>query len=409
MNKILTYLLILTVFNGFGQRYFHDFPYYDFIKYDSNEVIFKGDSSQFDRFYSKLDKAIFDGKGQVNILHFGGSHVQAGIWSGKVRQRMHQLYPGIIAGRGLMFPYNVGRTTNPSDYRTKYHGYWKGCRNVERKKACLLGLMGISITTSDSTAWLQVYDKPGHQIDYSFTRVKVFHSMDSSSYHMVFPQDTNAIITHFPDKGYSDVQFSKPLDTLHLSLKKTHPKQSKFVCYGFKMENNTPGIYYDAVGNNGADIPAYLRCDLLEEHLSASPPDLVILSIGINDAYTTNFNKEGYKENYRELIKRIRTVSPDCAILFTTNNDSYYRKRYANKNGIKVKVAMEELSTELGAGIWDMFTIMGGLKSIDLWVYEGIAKRDRIHFNRKGYNIMGDLLSSALIKSYDRHLQLNMK
>lgn len=407
MKQFLLYITLLLCSISFGQRYFHDFPYYDFIKYDQNNITFKGDSNVFEPFFNKLDNIIFKGEGQVNIMHFGGSHVQAGIWSGSVRNNLQSLYPNIVAGRGLVFPYRAAKTTNPHDYKVKYKGYWKGCRNVEKKKGCLLGLMGIRVVTYDSTAWIKLLDRPNHEKNYSFTRAKVFHNTDSTSFNFYFPNDTNAIITTDKEHGYSIVEFSKPMDTLHLQLKRTSPTQNSFMCFGMRLENNQPGIYYDAIGNNGAAIPAYLRCDLLEKHLHACPPDVVILAIGINDAYgpTSMFSKESYKENYRKLISRIKKVSPHAVILFTTNNDSYYKKRYVNKNGLRVKEAMEELSQEMDAAIWDMFSIMGGLSSIDKWVYSGIAKSDRIHFNRKGYTLLGEMYSSAIIKLYDQHLK----
>ncbi len=403
--NIIYIVLLLIAFHSGNAQFFHQYPYHDFINYDSNRIVFKGDSMAFEGVFNKLDNAIFEGKGQVNIMHIGGSHIQAGIWSGTVRKNLQSLYPNIIAGRGLVFPYRAARTTNPTDYSTRYSGYWVGCRNVERSKGCLLGLMGISVRTTDPNAWIRLNDNPHRGLDYSFTKATVFHSFDNNEFDFSFKNDSNATVTHFPEFGYSEVIFSKKMDTLYLQLDKTSENQTHFTCYGFKLETEQPGIYYNAIGNNGADVPAYLRCDLLAKHLNACKPDLVIFSIGINDAYYPSFNPEEYKTNYRELIKRIRSVSPDCAVLFTTNNDSYFKKRYANKNAFKVKQAMEELSKELNAGVWDMFTVMGGYKSIDSWVYEDIAKTDKIHFNREGYVIVGDLLSSALIQCYDKHLQ----
>lgn len=402
--NIIHILLFILSFSGKAQS-FHQFPYYDFIKYDSNKIVFKGDTMAFENLYNKLDDVIFEGKGQINMLHIGGSHIQAGIWSGTIRENLQSLYPGIVSGRGLTFPYRAAKTTNPSDYTTRYGGYWTGCRNVEKSKACTLGLMGISVRTADPNAWIRLYDNPNKGIHYSFTKATVFHSFDNNEYDFYFQNDTAAIITHFPEYGYSQVVFSRQMDTLYFHVKKSTDSQTQFTCYGFNMESDQPGIYYNAIGNNGAAIPAYLRCELLEKHLQACKPDLVVLSIGINDAYYPSFDSNEYKANYKALIRRIKSVSPNCAILFTTNNDSYYKKRYANKNAFKVKQAMEELSKELDTGLWDMFTIMGGLNSIDKWDYEDIAKSDKIHFNHQGYELIGDLLSSALIQSYDQHIQ----
>ena len=407
MKNTFLYIAFVITQYCFSQGYFHAFPHYDFINYESNKITFKGDSTILEPVFNKLDNIFFKGEGQLNIMQIGGSHVQAGIWTGTMRNRLQSIYPNSVAGRGLLFPYKTAKTTNPHDYNVSYSGYWSGCRNVERSRGCLLGLMGISVTTYDSTAYIKIADRENHQKDYPFTRVKIFHNTDSSAYNFYFPYDPDAVITTVSEKGYSIIEFSKPMDTLYFHLKKTNTTQKHFICYGMRMETDIPGVYFDAIGNNGAAVPAYLRCDLLENHLNACPPDVVILAVGINDAYGPygSFSKEDYKNNYRKLIARIKSVSPNCVIIFTTNNDSYYKKKYVNKNGVLVKEAMEELSAELNTAIWDLFTIMGGLSSIDKWVYYGIAKTDRIHFNTDGYTLLGNLFSSAFLQQYDSHLK----
>ena len=47
-------------------------------------------------------------------------------------------------------------------------------------------------------------------------------------------------------------------------------------------------------------------------------------------------------------------------------NDSYIFRRYVNKNGEKVKESMFKLSDKLHTGVWDMYSVMGGLNSIIL-------------------------------------------
>ncbi|MBX2966852.1 MAG: hypothetical protein KF845_11950 [Cyclobacteriaceae bacterium] len=387
-----------------AQRYIHDYPSYDFIDYEKNQLQYFGTAEPMQGFYQKLDRLVYRGEGQINILHVGGSHIQAGIWSGTIRETLHSLHPGIAAGRGLVFPYRAAKTNTPYDYSVDYGGGWEGCRNVEKNKDCDLGVMGISVTTKRNDAWLKIELKENPIIDYSFTEAIVYHSTDAQSYCFDFPNDPQASIQTFADKGYSKITFTRALDTLHLQVKQTDSLQHYFTCYGFKLENNRSGIYYNAVGVNGADVPAYLRSPNFARDLQASPPDLVIFSIGINDALYPGFSAQAYKENYRELIRRIKTVSPHVAIIFTTNNDSYFKRRYVNPNGEKVKQAMAELSLQYNAAVWDMYSIMGGRGSIDTWVSARLAKTDKLHFSAEGYRVIGGLLASALVQDYEKHI-----
>ena len=112
----------------------------------------------------------------------------------------------------------------------------------------------------------------------------------------------------------------------------------EFAVYGMIMENNLPGIKYHSIGVNGASVPSYLRSVSFTNQLQTIAPDLAILSIGINDAYETNFSKEKFKNNYDSLIQKIRISNPSVSILFTTNNDSYYKRKYPNKNAFLVAI-----------------------------------------------------------------------
>jgi hypothetical protein len=48
---------------------------------------------------------------------------------------------------------------------------------------------------------------------------------------------------------------------------------------------------------------------------------------------------------------------------------------------------------------------MGGLGSMAKWEKGGLAQKDRIHFTRPGYLLLGDLLFGALMDAYAAHLR----
>jgi lysophospholipase L1-like esterase len=180
-----------------------------------------------------------------------------------------------------------------------------------------------------------------------------------------------------------------------------------FYLRGFWLENQLPGISYIDIGVNGASVPSYLKCGYLENDLSFVKPDLCIFSIGINDASGSNLDTTQFKNNYKELIRRIKSVAPDCAVLFTTNNDSYIRTRrnyHNNPNGLLAQQAFYSLGKHYNTGIWDLFSFMGGLGSMKKWEQEGLAQKDKVHFTPAGYRLLGDLLYNALISEYVKYL-----
>jgi lysophospholipase L1-like esterase len=391
--------------------YPHHFPHYPFIQYDSNQVYFISDSLPWQQFFNKLDSVYFFGKGQVNILQMGGSHIQADIWSSRLRRNFQTLMPGCDAGRGLIFPMKIAKTNNPYSFDVKYTGQWDKCKNVEKDKNCTLGLTGMQVFTHDTTATITIYfrTREYEYLNYPFNHVKLFYDIDTTSFDIELtnlPPDQYTVKLN-PELGYQEFIFNRYIDTISFRLVKHDSCQQKFTLYGLTLESDLPGIYYHGVGVNGASVPSYLRCNELEKQLSVIKPDLVIFSIGINDAYMTQseFKPEEFYQNYDTLIKRILAVSPNTAILFTNNNDSYYKRRYPNKNVFYVRKQMKLLAAKYNAGFWDMFQVMGGLGSIYSWQQAALAKKDKIHLTTEGYKLMGDLLFSAILKKYEIHLK----
>ena len=147
-------------------------------------------------------------------------------------------------------------------------------------------------------------------------------------------------------------------------------------------------------------------------YLSLLPPDLVIFGIGINDAYVPyeEFKPEVFKERYRQLIKRIQAVNPNCSFIWLTNNDSAIRhgrgrKRYytPNKNGVRAQTAMIQLAEEYNGGVIDVFALMGGLGSAEKWIKQDLMKSDHIHFTKEGYQLIGNIIYNAIAEDYAKY------
>lgn len=405
--KMITYTYIvffliahMLLFRGYAQE--ADQEMYPFVRYDLNRISFFGDSSDFGKFYEKVGRLVNEQQGQLHVMHYGGSHIQADVWSGEVRRSLQRIVPWGSAGRGLVFPYSMARTNNPWNYETRYSGRWEGCKNTQEDTDCVLGLPGMAVTTKDPDADFTIYNRRTDTLDYTFNRVKVFHVFDRTQYRIALQHPEPQVVKVVnPEIGYTEFTFPDYRDTVAFQLVRKDDDQQEFTLLGLSLESDRPGFYYHALGVNGADVPDHLRSGKATDHLKVIRPDLVVFSIGINDAYHPGFDPEVYKIHYRQLIKRIKSQAPDAALLFTTNNDSYYKRRHPNKNGLLVKQAMEELAAETGAGVWDMFSIMGGLGSVDAWVEHGLAKMDRIHFKPDGYRLLGRLLFSAIMEGYN--------
>ena len=394
-------------------------PDLPFAHLDHNKIIYPGDSLAMERFFQKMDSVVFFGEGNVSVMHIGGSHVQAGVFTQQFRDNLLNISPDLIGGQYFIFPFSTGGTNNPSHYIVRSTGNWTYCRNaVRRETDKRMGLAGAAITTNDSTATVRILTKERYPSDfppdYDFNKVTIIGFSETENVTPVVSYNDTILHGQY-DEWKSTYTFSLPNFTDSICIK-FDSVPGEFTLTGILLENDMPGISVHGVGVNGARVSSYLRCDDFERDLELIRPDLIIFGIGINDAAEKDFEKNTFKRQYNELIKVIQRVNPDCALLFLTNNDSYKREktkkknRYeVNLNGEIVEEAFMELGKKYNAAVWNQFDIMGGLKSMQAWEEAGLAKKDKVHFTNEGYRLLGDLLYNALITRYIEHIQLNAK
>ena len=520
-----------------------DLTKYTFIDTALNTIQFpKGDAS-FTPFFNKMDTLVFENKGQVRILHIGGSHLQADVISGRIREHLIKEYPGASAGRGFIFPYAAARTNTPASYASYYQGIWDMSKNVRKEITKPLGLLGIAVSTSDPRAEVtMLLNKYNSEPVWGETKFRLFGYSDNKDVVPVLRVDSTDIYGKLDTASQSYLFTSpRPIDTIRIqfrwldSLKQatiaqfitdslvqdsierakadslkdssTASKQAadsakakipnnvalpstapaldsmfqgecdvldsaclareeaknaatngvvkcsdmkpkgptpnyaegeldetnaanehcvaesevvpdsvkknarpRFTLTGIIAETDHPGISYTNVGINGAKVHDYFEevCPLFEKELAFYKPDLVIFAIGINDANVQRFNDKQFKDDYDKLIARIKKVNPNAAFIFETNNDMFRKvkkKRYVqHPNGDVARKAFFALAEKHKAGVWDKYSIMGGLGSMAKWEKADLAKSDKVHFKMAGYNLLGDLFYKALIRSYQEHI-----
>ena len=394
-------------------------PNYDFAHFERNQILYPGDSLAMERFFQKMDSVIFLGEGNVSIMHIGGSHVQAGVFTQQFRDNLLSISTDLIGGQNFVFPFSAGGTNNPSHFIVRSTGEWSYCRNaVRRETDKRMGLAGAAITTTDSLATVSIMtrekDPSDLTPDFDFNRVTIIGFSETENVTPVVGYNGTVMQGKY-DEWKSTYTFQLPdfTDSICILFDSV---PGEFTLTGVLLENDMPGISVHGIGVNGASVPSYLRCDDFERDLELIRPDLIIFGIGINDAAEKDFEKQVFKRNYDELIQVIKRVNPDCALLFMTNNDSFKRvktrrkTRYeVNENGRIAEDAFMEMGKRYNAAVWDQFDIMGGLKSMKDWENAGLAKKDKIHFTNEGYRVLGDLLYNALITRYIEHIRLNTK
>ena len=383
---------------------------HSFIIYDSNHLYFSSDTSKFAIFARKWHEVTTSRKGIINIVQIGASHVQGGTFPHRIRRNFLLPYSDFLSDRGMIFPYSAAvKCNNPFDYKVLRTRPLDLTRNVYKEPAEQLGLCGIAVTAADSAAEIKMkMNEP--ELSWATNEIVLLGESRGG----VMPQlristesnDSLLILPTAVDKKLRRYTFQLPATVDSFSIVLQCDSGQAFAVTGVYMANGNNGISFHSIGVNGASLNDYLRkCPYFTTDLQMLKPDMVIFGIGINDASGPNFDTVVFKNSYLQLVDSVRSVNPDCVFVFVTNNDSYKKskkKYFVNNNGELARQAFYRIAEETGGAVWDQFAIMGGLRSMETWYKNGLAQRDRVHFSRAGYELLGDMLSNAIFEALRR-------
>ena len=374
----------------------------DCVHAEASVLLFPGSRTAQDLFYDKLDTLVATGRGNVNVWHIGGSHVQAAFFPNRIMNGIDSLT--LRGDRGFLFPLKLAGTNYDKTYRISTTGEWEApilTRNSDLRRP-RYGVTGYGARTAspDASVGFRLNADGSARWSCESVRVLGYGSSDRAYPYILCLADTLRFEFEAATHSYL---FDLPAPTDSVVVRFHVPAGEEFTLNGLQPLSWRPGVNYFASGVNGAALPSWLdKCEDLERDLQLVHPDLAILAVGINDSATSvkNFKPERFKENYRRLIEMVRRISPECAFIFVTNNDSYRYVRRGmswNGNGEAVRQAMLELAKEYGAAVWDLYGVMGGAHTVEKWRDAGLAKNDRLHFTDEGYNLLGDLFVEALV------------
>ncbi|MCD8186026.1 MAG: GDSL-type esterase/lipase family protein [Rikenellaceae bacterium] len=382
---------------------------------DSTRNIITDSTASLETFYRSLAALKLagrnDGNTVVSIFHLGDSHIQAGFLTGTVMRDFHRDFGN--AGRGLITPLKMARTNEPTDYIIRSAKTWERAVLVQAARPFPVGVGGVSISCREPNFSLTVGALNRTETeDYSFNRVHVIKYPGAPVLN-VDDKELQATASYTIDENpyLSTVVLNRNVSELTLSGQAREQRDSS-IYYGFVLENSRNGVLYHSAGINGAQFLHWTRPETFSEQTSVLGPDLIILSMGTNEAQLVRgFSAEQFEAHIDTIVCRLKAQNPDAAILLTTPPESFRRERVNRQYVYTPNTLIAEVSQVIrryaqrhGYACWDLFDIAGGAGSCQLWKETGLFARDHLHFTREGYEALGHHLYGALIKGYNQYV-----
>lgn len=417
-------------------------------------------TSALNLFYEKMYLMEQQGKGHINIVHIGDSHIQADLFTNRIRKGLQEKYGN--GGAGFNFPHQLAKTNGSYITRFKSNASWNSRRVIYPVEAGMeVGLSGIALKTRENfVVELNVRDSA-----YNFNTIKVITPANAESFDLATSNKTIVLESTVPkkiihkiksgevlgtiarrygvtiteikrannlksnniragrtlkiptgEKEKKEVKRSEfiPLDLQADSLSHyyhsnaavdkiyllPHGKQKEYSLSGLVLENDAPGIIYHSIGVNGAKASDYNKYPLFFEQLPALKPDLIVISLGTNESFD-KMGTEAYMAQLNQFIANIKAQSPDAAILITTPPPSLFKRKYPNTFAASYAKATAMQETDANYATWDMYSEMGGLYGVPRNAARGLMSTDRVHYSRDGYEKQGRLFTEAFIKAYE--------
>ena len=346
----------------------------------NNRIMLNGDD--WSMIYEHLER----GNGKFTVVHIGDSHVQPGIISDEVSKAMQQHYGN--GGRGLICPLALAGTNAPSDYVLKSSAAISASsRLISRNKPAGMGMTGVAVKFAGGSTTLTIGTK---QEGDDFDRITVFHAAGQP---FEVSQDGSSLKGRHVSATASSFDLNGLTDSAALRLR------GDGALYGIRLLNRRPGVVVDCIGNNGATFSSYLHIDGFAQQLKDLDPQLVIISLGTNEAYG---NYSSLESNIDRLITSIRRECPGAKFLLTTPLETHKKggRGYVVQGGIAgVRDIIMRYALKHKIAVWDFYSVAGGKGAAAWWLKVKYMSSDHLHLLNRGYHYMGSLLAQALLKT----------
>ena len=234
---------------------------YNFVNWKANTIKMAENSPAFKTLFRKLDTIVKGGKEKLHIFHIGGSHIQADIYSNRLRSYLQTMSPTAKGQRGFIYPYSIAKTNNPGNYRVKFDGEWKGYRCSVRKDSVTWGLSGVTAVFKDtvSNVKIKVNGNNYHEKMYDFNKIRIFYDNWSTDYEISFKQDSLVSqVTENKQAHFIEFTLTKTVEEVEFCIRRAQEakdvENAEFLMMGIELMNDNPGIEYTSIGVNGGSF-----------------------------------------------------------------------------------------------------------------------------------------------------------
>ncbi len=364
------------------------------------------DGHSMDRLHAALRRAEAD-EGQARLLFYGASHVASDLFTGIVRRRLQGRFGD--AGHGIIVPGKPWRSYRHRDIRVEANGRWDSARvRGNTREIGHYGVAGTYVETDREGAYSRVRTaRSGVGTEASLFDLYYLRQPGGGSFDVLIDGQRRERVSTDGLLGGGYATFEVPMGPHSFEVR---TRGGAVRLFGLAVERQEPGVIVDTLGINGARARYHLLWEdqLYREHLARRQADLVVLAYGTNES-GDDLPIEIYEEQLNTVVSRVREVAPQAACLLIGPSDRPIRREdgtFENRPRTAALVATQhKVAVEQGCGFFDLVSFSGGALSMVEWAASDppYAAPDHIHYTRRGYERLGEVMVRALLEGMDNN------
>jgi lysophospholipase L1-like esterase len=363
-----------------------------------------------DGFFRALGETARKKPGAITrIAHFGDSIVVSDLVSGTLRRKFQDQFGD--AGHGFMLIANAWPAYFHNDVTRYATAGWSVSRIVGPYAADgLYGLGGVSFK-ADAHALARFGTAKSGNHGRAASRFVLSYLDQPGGGEIEIAVDgvvQHRLATEGPLKKSAFYELRVPDGEHEFSILTTRGVSRAF---GVVLEREVPGVVLDALGVQGARIRFLDKQDDAHwaEQLKWRDPRLVIYQFGANESGDGFlYSMDDYSRTMKDVLLQGKRALPEssCLVLGAMDRAAKVGEKIVSVRVIPFIVEEQrKAALEVGCAFFDVYTAMGGQRSMPTWVRRGLGQADLTHPTAVGSEVIGNWVYRALMQNYDAYLR----
>lgn len=167
------------------------------------------------------------------------------------------------------------------------------------------------------------------------------------------------------------------------------------------LKTQHPEMEFSYWAKNGICFYSFRLNPEYYDSIFAFQPDILIVHLGTNGAYDTNFTRASFKQEVKSFYNNLKDASPDLKVVFVTPFTNK-RRKYKKKGPWRINYKNGDVAEEIVTFVEnhpDTYVIdnnkEAGMKFLKL---RGLIRPDNVHLTESGYNELGEMVGREILQ-----------